>query len=247
MRFYHLFNLFIAQLLLWSISGSQILTGQILASEVLEKSIQHHDPNDILRSEKVTFHFLETRPGGSDRKTTVTIDYSEEYYHVNREVDGATIVMEWDKGATKFRLNGNDSPSPQEMEEFRLNADYLNRMKNYYRYLWFLPVTLLDPGTILHESWEMTDFFGKKCIELKATYEEGVGGDTWYFYFHPDNFALQGYRFYHDESANDGEYILLDGTVVNEGVTIPQSRNWYTHKEGKFLGMDTLVKLDITR
>jgi len=56
---------------------------------------------------------------------------------------------------------------------------------------------------------------------------------------------MVGYRFYHDESANDGEDILLEQEIESDDVRLPQIRKWYTHKEDKYLGQDKLEKLVI--
>ena len=54
---------------------------------------------------------------------------------------------------------------------------------------------------------------------------------------------MEVYQFYHEESKNDGEYILLDGLEEIEGIKMPKTRAWYTNKEEKYLGTDTLFKL----
>ncbi len=77
------------------------------------------------------------------------------------------------------------------------------------------------------------------------TYDPDVGGDTWYFYFVPDTFALVGYRFYHDESKNDGEYITLDEEIVDEasGLRLPKVRAWYYNSDGAHLATDDIVSI----
>jgi len=54
-----------------------------------------------------------------------------------------------------------------------------------------------------------------------------------------------GYRFYHDESANDGEYILLEGETTDGSVRLPKRRTWYTHKDDRLLGTDVLDRLRV--
>ncbi|MEM1322964.1 MAG: hypothetical protein AAGG75_22050 [Bacteroidota bacterium] len=61
-------------------------------------------------------------------------------------------------------------------------------------------------------------------------------------YIHPSTYALLGYRFYHDESKNDGEYITLEGKVLLNGIRFPQTRKWYKNADDKFLGADILQK-----
>ena len=102
---------------------------------------------------------------------------------------------------------------------------------------------LKDPGTIVHPDAKVQDFFGQSLIEIKVTYDPLVGADTWYIYFDPKDFSLKGYRFYHDEEINDGEYILFEGELSYRNVRIPKQRKWYTHKEDRYLGADILKSL----
>jgi len=53
---------------------------------------------------------------------------------------------------------------------------------------------------------------------------------------------LIGYRFYHEEAKNDGEYITLEGEESVQGIKIPKNRHWYYNKDDKFLGADFLVR-----
>ena len=83
----------------------------------------------------------------------------------------------------------------------------------------------------------------RPVLSLRVTYDPEVGVDTWYLYFDPDTSALVGYRFYHDESANDGEYIVLEGEVSSGTLRLPKARTWYTHGDDRLLGTDTLTSL----
>lgn len=78
-------------------------------------------------------------------------------------------------------------------------------------------------------------------LQIKVTYDAAVGGDIWYFYFDPSSFALSGYRFYHDESLNDGEYILLENETSVGALRIPAKRHWYTHQGNRYLGSDEIM------
>jgi len=142
-------------------------------------------------------------------------------------------------------LNGSSEISEEDTKAFRIDEKRAIFMRNYYHYLWAMPMKLTDPGTIIDPAVKTVDFFGKESLQIKVTYTPEVGHDIWYFYFHPETKALQGYRFYHDEAANDGEYILLDGELEAHGVKIPQSRTWMTHKDDKLLGVDKVVRIDL--
>ncbi len=115
-------------------------------------------------------------------------------------------------------------------------------MKDYYTYLYGLPMKLNDPGTNLDPKTEKKTFKGKDYLVLKVTYDAEIGKDTWYFYFDPTTYAMEVYQFYQDESKNDGEYLILKGLESIEGIKMPQTRAWYMNKDDKYLGTDTLSK-----
>ena len=221
------------------------LSSQEYAIDILKKSIEYHDPENKLAGMRATLQILESRPNGEKRNSIAVLDPKSEYYLIQRESEGRRFSMISDRGTSSFYLDGSADYSNEEAVKFRLNEDRMKVMSSYYRYLWHLPMTLNDPGTIIHSEVQSKDFFGKACLEIKVTYEPEIGDDTWYFYFDPNQYSLEGYRFYHDESANDGEYIILSGIHTESGLKIPKIRKWYTHKEGKFLGSDELIELKI--
>ena len=75
---------------------------------------------------------------------------------------------------------------------------------------------------------------------LKVTYEPEVGSDTWYFYFDQKTYALKRYQFFHDESLNDGEYIILEDELEIAGIRMPKDRSWFYNSDNTYLGKDTL-------
>ncbi len=100
---------------------------------------------------------------------------------------------------------------------------------------------LKDPGTIIFPKTERKSFKGKEYLVLKVTYKKDVGKDTWYFYFNPETYALEVYQFYHDETKNDGEYILLTDESEINGIKMPKNRAWYYNLDDKYLGTDMLI------
>ena len=108
-------------------------------------------------------------------------------------------------------MNGRTILPKEDAKSNGNNCDPTLFMKNYYTYLYGLPMKLRDKGTILDPVVRKKTIQGKEYLVLKATYEESVGEETWYFYFDPISYAMEVYQFYHEESKNDGEYVMLDG------------------------------------
>lgn len=216
----------------------------LVAKDIIAKSITYHDPEGKLYNGDYIFHFEESRPDGKTSQSKVRLAPSTRTYELQYTRKGADIFYSLRNGKVEFSLNGSSNITDEDKETHRLNEERGMMMKNYYLYLWHLPMKLNDPGTIIHDNVQRTSFDGQSALGIKVTYEETVGKDIWYFYFHPLSYKLIGYRFYHDEAANDGEYILLEDEIEVDNIKLPSIRKWYTHKEEKYLGTDTLLKLE---
>ena len=212
------------------------------ADDLLALSIAHHDPDGRFLTGSWCLELRETRPNASDRRTEILVDVPGERFRMLRaaEHEVAGVI---DGERCEMTLDGRSDVTEAEREGHGLSCERLRFMRNYYVYLWGLPMKLRDPGTHLGLV-EETTFMGRPVYGLRVTYDAEVGGDTWYVYFDRDEAALVGYRFYHDEEKNDGEYIVLEGEHDAEGMRLPESRAWYTHQGERHLGTDILVSLD---
>jgi hypothetical protein len=140
-------------------------------------------------------------------------------------------------------FGGKDEFSDAIAAEHRLTCDRAKMYRDYYSYLYGLPMKLHDPGTRLSPEVKRETFQGNEYWVLEVRYDPDVGQDLWYFYFNPETYAMEAYQFYHDRSKNDGEYILLEGEQDLDGIRLPKTRTWFTNKEKKLLGTDTLKNL----
>mgnify|MGYP003150411801 CR=1 FL=1 len=221
-----------------AVSGfSQTITGD----ELLEKAIQFHDPNGNWNTFKGELFVTMETPNSSLRESKININLPKQYFSVVAKRD--TVITEFivDKNEIRFSLNGDENPSEELKKKFSLNEERANLYKNYYTYLYGLPMKLKDDGTIIHQKVEKRQFKGKEYLVLKATYNQEVGKDTWYFYFNPETFAMEVYQFFKEEK-DSGEYILLSGLETVNDIKMPKNRAWYYNKDNKYLGTDILSK-----
>jgi len=128
-----------------------------------------------------------------------------------------------------------------------MTCDRASLYKNYYSYLYGLPMKLKDPGTNLSDTVDKKTYKGKDYLVLKVTYDASVGSDVWYFYFNPKTYAMEIYQFFKTddngkEKTDTGEYILLSEEAVVNGIKMPKVRAWYYNKDDKYLGTDSLIK-----
>lgn len=215
---------------------SQTLNG----TQLLEKALQYHDPTGLWKTFKGHLFVTMETPNNPNRLSEIFIDIPNEYFSI--KATKAQNISEYfiKKDSVTIVFNGDLNPSEALLKEHRLSKDRGFMLKNYYTYLYGLPMKLKDPGTIIHNEVVSKMFKGKDYWVLKATYKKEVGKDTWYFYFNKNTFKMEVYQFFHDELKNDGEYILLSEEETINGIKMPKIRAWYMNKDNKYLGTDIL-------
>ena len=230
-------------LLVFITTFSQNLTG----AQLLDNALEYHDPNNNWSTFVGELNVTMETPNNPNRYTEIKINLPEEYFYSKATRDTITTEFVLDKDNCKIVFNGSTIFSEEIAKKNRLSCERANMYKNYYTYLYGLPMKLKDNGTIIHEDVERKTFKGKEYLVLKATYKEDIGKDIWYFYFNPETYAMEIYQFYRmDDNGiqkNDtGEYILLTEEETISDIKMPKNRAWYTNKEDKLLGTDILKK-----
>lgn len=217
---------------------------ELTAEQVVQNSINFHDPSGNWSNFQDTLEIVLSMPGESDRFSEVLIDFPEEHFSLVAIQDSISKTYSLIKKDCILKLNGSNSFSEAEAEAHNLNCNMAKLYKDYYEFLYGLPMKLHDPGTQIEEVEKVT-FKNKEYLKVEVTYDEKVGSDIWNFYFDPETFALEVYQFFKsDESGakigDSGEYILLDDLKEIDGVRMPKIRTWYYNSDDSLLGQDIL-------
>ena len=221
--------------------------GQNISPEtLLDKAITYHDPNGNWNTFNETFTVEMTTPESAKRTSIISINLPAEYFSVTATKDTTTTTYTLNKRKCTMSYNGKVLDSSAAKQK-NMTCDRATLYKNYYSYLYGLPMKLKDAGTNLNDTVEKKTFKGKDYLVLKVTYDEAVGSDVWYFYFNPKTYAMEIYQFFKTdengkEKPDSGEYILLSEETLLNGIKIPKVRAWYYNKADKYLGTDTLVE-----
>ncbi|WP_406685104.1 DUF6503 family protein [Seonamhaeicola sp. MEBiC1930] len=225
---------------------SNLLYAQnITGTQLLSKAIDYHDPHNNWKTFSGQLNITMKIPEKSSRYSDIQIDLPKEFFQVITKRDSITTRMTVEKGHCSFGLNNSEDISEENIKKFNLNCERANLYKNYYTYLYGLPMKLKDPGTIIDPKVEKKTFKGKDYLVLKVTYDDNVGSDIWYFYFNPKTYAMEIYQFFRTDDngsqKNDsGEYILLTEEKLINGIKMPKIRAWYYNKNDELLGTDIL-------
>lgn len=212
-------NKFYLFLLLFSL-GWTAAAQPLTAEQILNKSLKYHDPKGEWRSFNHQLSFVSERPSGADRKSTVIINNNKGLFELKEDNNNMGIVMD-----SCFLI-----PSGK-------TCDQVKRTRNYYLYLWGLPMKLKDEGTILDPKVKEEQFEDFDCYLIRVPYEE----DIWFFYIDKSTFAMKAYMFLKDELLRKGELIYLDEEEKIGNMRIPKKRKWVTMPDQKVLGTDILT------
>ena len=212
-------------------STDDLVATELEAERVVGLSIAYHDPGSQWGTAPLELDLEESRPDGSVRQTRF------EYHPPSRY----RVTTARGGKALDFEIQDETLVADSMIDEGgNLTEASALRTRNYYLYLYGLPMKIQDEAAVVSQSAERTRFEGQEALAVRVTYEE-PGSDIWYFYFDPSDYRLIGYKFHHDEAKGDGETILLEGIAEVGGFRLPAARTWYTNLDRKLLGTDTIV------
>lgn len=194
--------------------------------EVLQRALAYHDPDNEWSTAKARLEIAETRPDGDGSRSTVELDNSRTWMRVDlsgKEAYEVTVdqveILTGDKDAERGLM-----------------------IRNYFLYLWGLPMKLTDPGTELELESDSSEIHGRGCDILRVAYEK----ETWFFHIDQESGRMRQYEFYWDDEKTKGEIITLEGEVTLGSMRIPQTRTWYKLPGNELLGTDHLDVAELT-
>lgn len=234
-------------LLLFLTVFTKIINAQnINAEQLIKASINYHDPDSKWSTFKDTLVVEMTAPEQTPRVSKVYLNNLNNNFYLKVEKDSNVISYYLSANTCELKLNGRSNFKHGEAKKFNLSCERGQMLKNYYSYLYGMPMKIMDPGAIITNKVERKWFQGKEFLVLEVKYTPEVGNDIWFFYFNPKTFALEAYQFF--KSNNDGklisdtgEYILFEGQTIINNIKIPKVRSWYYNKNNSFLGKDSLL------
>ena len=224
---------------MFSKSYAQEITGQ----QLLKKAIQYHDPKGNWDQFKGTLAISMQSADGKEKLSDISIHLVKKFFRLSTAKNGKTVAYTISNDKIVLQLEGKTDFTEEEIKTYNLTEGRAHFLQNYYTYLYGLPMKLNDLGALINPEVERKVFLGQEYLVLRVKYEEGIGKDSWLFYFDPKTYALKIYQFYHDEAKKDGEYIVLIDEEIFSGIKIPKTRAWYLNQGGNYLATDTLTKV----
>jgi hypothetical protein len=209
------------------------------ARALIERSIAYHDPDEVWWTSARTIELRQPRAAGAERRTTFALFPDASQFQL--------IVEESDRG-TALEMHGDSCRSLEVERDFQSHVLGIDCTKgrlyrDYYAYLFNLPMNLLDDAAKVEPQPFETTFLGRPVRAVRITY--GEGEPRWEHYFDPATAALVGCRFTRDPESKTGEYIVYGGKIEAGGVRLPRERAWHYNDGGSWLGTDVIESLRI--
>lgn len=218
----------------------------VKAPFALQQSIAYHDPSTEWATFDDTLRVIAKRPGGEVRYSTMYIDVARNIFSIEDSTASHVISYQWAGDSCRIWLNGSADFTAAQRDSLQLTCDRLLVLKDYYTFLYGLPMKLADRGVNLIDTLHHQTFKGKNYVVLQALFSAANAKHVWYFYLHPDTYRMEAYQFFETDHNGSilpetGQYVLLDGEFFVGGMNLPKERTWFTNKNDTFLGKDILV------
>lgn len=228
--------------LTFSLLGQDV--NSMKGSELLEKSIQFHDPKGNWNKLHQKFYFHAKEPQDTAIYEELFLDNRFSFFgHISRP-DGKLVEKGIMDTLYFSRIDGDSAITPELRKKYRLSKRAITSARNSYVFLYGLPMKMKDKGVKVYDEVKLDTFNKKNYYVIKADFEKGIGNDTWYLYINPTTFAIEGYRFYHNRKPNDGEYIICKDIISVQDIKIPKIRYWYSNANGEYIATDIVERTE---
>lgn len=216
---------------------------EMSADSLLSRSIRYHDPQGHWGKKPHILNLAESRPSGGVRHSRLTMFPAKNEFDLVQTRGVDKIQLRFVDGTFSATHQGRMEIREKDRERLRLTKENTLWLRDYYTYLFGLPMKLRDEGTELMPNIHKVWFQGEQLLELEVHYAPETGKDIWFFYFNPETYALQGYSFYHEKDGpGTGEYIILEGEAVVDKMRLPAERHWYYTHNNLYLGTDQILR-----
>jgi hypothetical protein len=219
-------TIFVFLILLSFASCSETTTTILTPRKIVENAVKFNDPNNNWKSLHANFSFESAFKHNPFPVENLEIEINvpkNEFRYSNSERDFEAI----------YKKDTCETISKQG------NCNNYAWTKDFYTYVWGLPMKLQDPQT------NIISFFTIENINKHPCYKVGVKypNEDFDFYFKCSNFELLAFSFSKNDSSGHSEFVELKGLYAFNNIKFPETRTWKDNNTQKTLGTNTVKKI----
>jgi hypothetical protein len=216
---------------------------QLSALEVLEKSIEVHDPKNRWKRFEAALEMSIVREKVADRVFTIHLDLRQKSFGYEVKNDSLHYKQGFRDTSHYVFLNGETTVPTPLILRYDLGKKRTQYLREVYEYLLFLPMRLKNDVKFLSKEPVKEVFNQKSCYKITFQYEPIDENETWHFFIDQQTFVLHGYQFYLKDKTTNGEYIYTTDYELIKGILMPKTKSWYWNKDGSFFRTDRILKV----
>lgn len=210
--------------------------------EIINKSINFHDPAGKWKESVLHLHIQEPRVGNPQRYSIVKLDVASGAFELTRNRDEHTSTHLIDeKGEMRTYFDGEITTDTLLINKYRLNPQRNANYRSFYQMLYGLPMTLTaDRITALGPATQ-AQYNNLPCYKVPITLAEPMFSKHWNIYIRKSNYAFAGMEIVFPDEPEKGERLYFAGSVNLSGILTPRMRHWYEYNNETYLGSDVIV------
>jgi len=215
---------------------------KLTSSQILENSIQKHDPNGRLKNLNFKLRVQEPRLQNPTRFSVVTLDNKTGEFELQRKREthiSKHIINK--RGISKTLLDDRIETDTSVIKKYRLEPKRNIIYRRFYQSFSMLPMSLHSEKYILNETVEKVIFNKTLAYKISLKLEDSLFSKNWNMFFSRDDFTFLGLETIFLDNQSKGERIYFDGNLTIDGVSFSRYHHW--HKlNGEYSGSDIFLK-----
>ena len=215
---------------------------KLSGKELLEKSIQKHDPKNQWNTAEFTLRIQEPRLSNPPRFSVVYMNNQNNAFKLlrSREDKVASYGINAE-GVTTVLLENQAVEDSSTIDRYMLQHKRVKSYQGFYQMLLGLPMSLNEKTLANVGVASKTTFNDKDAYQVQIQLKKPVFSDVWNLYISKDDFTLLGIEMIFPDEPNKGERLYFEKSIQIGEISIPRIRHWY-ELDDTYSGSDVIVK-----
>lgn len=210
---------------------------------ILKQSQLKHDPDQHWAKAELNLHIQEPRVQNPGRYSKVKLNNGRNAFEFerNREEGAITCVID-ENGSFSAMLEGASEMPKDIVEKYGLNKDRIDGYWKFYQLMYGLPMSMNTDFYERMDTATTVQWQGKEAYKIDVELKEPMISKNWSLLISTADYRMLGIELNSPDSPDGGEYLVFDGEMTSNGLTIPRIRHWYGKNSGEYLGSDIIMK-----
>ena len=221
--------------------------GQADVNQIINKSIQFHDPEGQWQKVALKMIIDEPRTSWPERHSELLLNNQNGNFSLKRNPEGHNLkwLYEDGKSSTFMDQASSETLPADSVSKYRLQPTRTEGYKQFYSFTLGLPMSLKTAGGQIKHEVEQVGFYGQTVYAVTYQLEKPLISSTWVFYFDTNTYQLLGCSLLNDETGEPAEYLKFDKILIETGgLKLPRVKHWFD-ADDHYLGSDIVVTCEV--